>query len=700
MNTGDRDRRRIERAGGWRSRRRMRGFAGAIAVLVLCQGGRASSQSPAPQKFPLHSSIVQQWRTVRGLVTRTLEKMPDGEYGFRPTPEMRTFAGSAGHLISAAVTQCGNLTASRHALTGQPLETSLATKAEVVSAWTATAEFCDGYFNGLTTNAQLSDRFYEATVTRDGQRVSIKGAHGVIVSAFLTHLNEMYGYMAVYLRLKGLVPPSSERTPPPAAAPAAVQIDATAVIARAIEAQGGEATLRGLRSLSFGAMGHQWALEQSERPDGPWLTIYQQRSEVRDLVGGRRTIRRQQRDWSFPEWSPAIDTVVTPAVAARRNGDRWLGGSPQDIQDLEALALEPERLLLTVRATADTRLLPDEVHQGVRQRMIDFSFQGRRHRLALNAWTLLPTMLEFVRDDAMWGDVTERRWYSFWTMHGGGLMYPRQTSIEWNGRPWADWTIHRLTFNPAIDDAVFQVPEDAVKGFAANATRPTGMGSQTLDESRVTPVTDWVTQVPGGFNVAFVRQPDGLVVFEATTTSAYSASVLALAEKRYPGVKVKAVVTTSDAWPHLAGIREYVARGIPIYALDLNVPILTRMIAAPRTMSPDAQARAPQAPQFRAVSQRTVIGEGDTRIELLPVRGETGERMMLAWLPGARLLYSSDLIQRGRAGSNTFFMPMMLAEVAAAAEREQLGPIERVFGMHLPPTPWADVTAAIAAARK
>ena len=98
-------------------------------------------------------------------------------------------------------------------------------------------------------------------------------------------------------------------------------------------------------------------------------------------------------------------------------------------------------------------------------------------------------------------------------------------------------------------------------------------------------------------------------------------------------------------------------------------------------------------------SKRMTIGTGDTRVELFPVRGETGERMMLAWLPGAKVLYSSDLIQPGRPGTNTFFMPMMLAEVEAAVRREGITGVELVFGMHLTPRPWADVLAAIAAAK-
>jgi hypothetical protein len=256
-----------------------------------------------------------------------------------------------------------------------------------------------------------------------------------------------------------------------------------------------------------------------------------------------------------------------------------------------------------------------------------------------------------------------------------------------------------MTVDAPVADALFAIPDDVRAAFEAARNTPTGMASLKLDASRAVPIADWLVQMPGGFNVAFVRQPDGIVVIEATTTAGYSQMVVAAAEARFPGVPIKAVVTTSDAWPHIGGVREYVARGTPIVALDLNVPILERLIGAPHTRSPDALSRAPRTAVLRPVSTRTTLGSGPTRMELIPVRGESGERMMVIWFPEINTLYSSDLIQRGRPGSTEFFMPAMLLEVETAARREGLTGITQVFGMHLPPTPWAEVTAAIATAR-
>jgi hypothetical protein len=201
-----------------------------------------------------------------------------------------------------------------------------------------------------------------------------------------------------------------------------------------------------------------------------------------------------------------------------------------------------------------------------------------------------------------------------------------------------------------------------------------------------------VTVLPGPWYAALIRQEDGIVVLEAPVGSPYSAQVLAEASRRYPGVPVTGLVTTSDAWPHLAGVREYVARGILIHHLDLNGPILQRLVAAPWTSGPDSLARVPTQALWHPVAGRTALGDGPNRLEIIPVRGEGAERMMLVWLPGRRLLYASDLIQRQPDG--TFFWPEYLLEVVEAVARERLD-VETVWAMHADPLPWRDVVAAV-----
>lgn len=469
----------------------------------------------------------------------------------------------------------------------------------------------------------------------------------------------------------------------------------------AIAAMGGSQALADLYPIRIEAVGHGYALEQSERPEGPWLVAYRQREETRD-ASRRRLVRQiQTRSWSFPAWSPATSLVVEDGVAARRAGDRWMPGLPMDVSGADdAFDLAPERLLLTARDARDLRTAANSTLHGVANHAVAFTWRGKALTLHLNAHTHLPTMLEIAGDDdrfGVWGDVVERRWYSFWALEPGGVWYPRQTTVEWNGQPFSDETV--LSFTPRATDAAFPaIPDDIRAAFSKGPAGPAGLASLRLDASKAMDVAEHVVMLPGNWNVVLVRQPDGIAVIEAPISSAYSAEVIAYAEARFPGQHVKALVTTSDAWPHIGGVREYLARGVPVYRLDLNAGILERLASARRVTTPDALARQPRTPRWHTVSGRTAIGSGPSRIELLPVRGELGERMLHAWLPGAKLLYASDMIQRTRSGE--FFWVGLLAEVESVVRREGLTDIERAMAMHQTPIAWTEVTAAVAALRR
>ncbi|HEX4567823.1 MAG TPA: hypothetical protein VH138_14395 [Vicinamibacterales bacterium] len=98
-----------------------------------------------------------------------------------------------------------------------------------------------------------------------------------------------------------------------------------------------------------------------------------------------------------------------------------------------------------------------------------------------------------------------------------------------------------------MDASKLAIP-DAVKAAFAALPAVGGVAALKFDSSRANELAPNVTQFSDSWNVASVRQPDGLVVIEAPIGSSYSAAVLAEADKRYPGVRVKAVITTSDAW--------------------------------------------------------------------------------------------------------------------------------------------------------
>ena len=470
---------------------------------------------------------------------------------------------------------------------------------------------------------------------------------------------------------------------------------ARAVVVQAIDALGGQAALEDITSLRIESIGHEYFIDQSERPDGPFIVTYLSTSEMRDVQGARTRIEQQQRFVLSPDWSttgPA--TIVDADAAATVSGGRYAAADRHAYDDgRERVELGPERFLLVALAAPDLAAASDVTLHGITQHVVTFTWRGRPVRILIDAYDNVPSALEMLDEDTfgVWGRMRKTTYYSLWTLLRGGVRYPLQTDREWNGVSRSSAPITKIAVNETLDQTQFAIPDDVKKAFLA-VPSVTGIPALQFDSSRATELASGVTQFAGNWNLAFVRQADGVVVIEAPIGSNYSSQVLDEAAKRYPGVPVKAVITTSDAWPHLAGVREYVARGIPIFALDLNRAIIERLLKADYSNHPDALANRPRTPRVTWVSGKTVVGSGDTRLEIYPVHGENGERMLLVYLPTSKLLYASDEIIRLRNGE--FFMPEFLVEVQSAVQRYGL-PVDRVFGMHLGPTPWSEVESAI-----
>ena len=465
----------------------------------------------------------------------------------------------------------------------------------------------------------------------------------------------------------------------------------------ALTAMGGEQKIRDLKTIHFTAVGHRNFLEQSERPEGPYIIDYSRIEEWRDLEHGRW--RQEAKTRNVLE-EGARTVIVSDGAAVQKFETREVPASGEELQDAEdALTLSPEQVLLRGLANPDLKRLPDLTLQDVPHNLVEFSQKGTPVRIFLNAETHLPTAVEWVNAYpygifwSIWGDVTTRAYYSFWWLQDG-IHYPLQIDVFRNGLPDRFAVMTKVEFNASVPADTFAISAAGRDAFAPRATmtaddRP--LGSRPAQEP-----APGIAIFPGAWNTTIVRQPDGIVVLEAPISSGYSAKLIAEAARRFPGVPIKAVITTSDAWPHIGGVREYVARGIPVFVLQRTLPLLQRVLSAPRSRFPDTLARAPRKPEWRLVTEKVVIGDGPNRMEIYPLRGETSERQMMVYFPEHKLLYGSDAFQKLPDGK--YFYPQTVSEVAAAVEREHLS-VESFFMMHMALTPWQDALNALQAAQ-
>jgi glyoxylase-like metal-dependent hydrolase (beta-lactamase superfamily II) len=466
---------------------------------------------------------------------------------------------------------------------------------------------------------------------------------------------------------------------------------------------GGERKLKALAAVETSGVSVWYHREQSERPEGPWLTSFTDFTDVRNFRADAVLRRSRARgfstnDWvDSSEWTPlAAILVATGFAVTRGSGTSMPAETPPDLEALP-VGLAPERLILTARDAADLHAEPDELVDGYWHHVVAFSFVGAHVRLILNVPSMLPKAVEITRTHpynmflAPWGDVTQRVTFGMWTIEPDGLRYPRLWAFSTNGQPDGSISVTKIRANPRVEESEFAFPPGDRRQLIPVRQRiadlPFGLGGRPPRE-----LAPEIVTVPGRFGVVEVKQHDGVVIIEAPLSSEYSVKAIADAHRRFGGASIKAVITTSDAWPHIGGIREYVARGIPIYALDLNLPILTRLIAARYESSPDALAKDPKAPTLRAVTRKTSVGSGSSRLEIYPFRTATGERQIMVYWPAHRLLYSSDLFTIRK---DFVFLPQQVGEAVAAVVREHLD-VAAAFGMHYDPVPWAAVLEAAA----
>jgi uncharacterized damage-inducible protein DinB len=166
-----------------------------IAAGIVCM---ADAGLRGQVTFPFISEARQNYTIVKNNHIRMAEKMPDEHYGFRPVAGIRSFGEAVAHVADSQARSCS-------LVKGEPKVVDAAsrtTKADLVAALKESYAICDAAFDALTDASS-------AQMVRLGQSTRERSKLGLLFG-MTSHSNEQYGYMAVYLRLKGIVPPSSE----------------------------------------------------------------------------------------------------------------------------------------------------------------------------------------------------------------------------------------------------------------------------------------------------------------------------------------------------------------------------------------------------------------------------------------------------------------------------------------------------------
>jgi glyoxylase-like metal-dependent hydrolase (beta-lactamase superfamily II) len=446
---------------------------------------------------------------------------------------------------------------------------------------------------------------------------------------------------------------------------------------------GGEAALRGLRGLTLTGYTATFGLGQEETPLSParaTLTIADQFTdyagsrqatvaEVRNVAGAVNKVRRIT--------TGNIGMLVTNGVPAPDN--------PAAVANVErGLRRAPERLLMAALDNpAAVRARPARTWRGETLDGVRYASGPDTLDVYFDRRSGLPVVVETIADDPILGDRRTVTAYTRWQDAGDGMLYPRQHDLEVNGRLQTHAVFTAVAANRAIPDSLFLIPDSiSARAQRSNPTQPPVV--VTLVE-----LAPNVWRAEGGsHHTLVVEQGARLVIVEAPQSALRMEAVLDTLRARFPAKPVGLAINTHHHWDHAGGLRSVMAAGVPVATHARNASFVRAIAAAPKTVRPDTLSRRPRRPSVTAVEDSLVIGTGDTRIVVYRLPTAHVEGMLAAYVPAARLLFTSDVLSPGPT------LPAAGTGELVAFVRARGIAVDQVAGGHGGVAAWADVERA------
>jgi uncharacterized damage-inducible protein DinB len=171
-----------------------------MAAGVMARPVQAQSAGGAN---PIASAVRAAWDGAKRNLVQSAEVMPESGYVFRPVDSVRTFGQILAHVAGANYVFCSAAKGEKTPFAEEAFEKTATTRQQIVKALNDSIAYCDGAY------AALED-------ARAGDSIDLpfgmgKGARAMPLMLNTGHVQEHYGNLVTYFRIKGIVPPSSRR---------------------------------------------------------------------------------------------------------------------------------------------------------------------------------------------------------------------------------------------------------------------------------------------------------------------------------------------------------------------------------------------------------------------------------------------------------------------------------------------------------
>jgi len=202
---------------------------------------------------------------------------------------------------------------------------------------------------------------------------------------------------------------------------------------------------------------------------------------------------------------------------------------------------------------------------------------------------------------------------------------------------------------PTLEVAVAEVrpnTQEAVDVVArATSASPAAPAAAPAAPPQPVKLADGVWQLtPNGEGSILVEFSDYVVMVEAPGGDAVSTAAMESAKRLAPGKPIKYVVNTHHHADHAAGMRAYVAEGIPIITHESHRKYYEELVFKnPHSLNPDRLAGKPRPPMIETVKDKRVLTDGNQTLEIHLMKDQPhSEGLLMVYLPKAKLLIQAD----------------------------------------------------------
>lgn len=431
-----------------------------------------------------------------------------------------------------------------------------------------------------------------------------------------------------------------------------------------------------LKSIVYNAHSIQYHIEQSERQFPPYLAAFSDDDVQIDLISNKKLTRNKSHLFSFTS-----KTLTSNQASYKIFGKRMIRF--QADTELRYLS-QIENLYATIK-TNNSSLVGLEKLNGVEHFIIETKYNRSRIKTYIQKFSFLPSKVDIEKTFTesflyVWGRSQKSIYFSFW-YYENGIRYPKQIDYFFENKHTKTVSIDSIYFNKELNPG--SMPSEPGDELPIR-----DISSLSVERAKTVEILPGIWQIQSSWNVLFFKNNSDIVVIESPISSKFSGFVKNEIKKTYPSLAIRSLFICSDAYPHYAGVREFIADNVPVFLHETVLNDIKKINDADYSDFPDNLHNNKK----EAILNPLKAKKDFDNFTVYPVYGESGERMLMVYFKKEQLLYTADLIQKQRDGS--FFQKQYLTEIIDAVTYNHLQ-VRHVVGMHLKITDYNEILKAV-----